>query len=100
MRRHQNYGPVLVVPSATFVTFCPGILGFLASIFPNTLAAYVPDSIPRNPPFCSFVLFTNISPTPFISKSNSLRDSTILMISCISSLEIISAVVPDRKIFF
>ena len=48
----------------------------------------------------SFVSFLIVSLTTFISKHDTLRDSTIFMISSIPSFEIVSAVVPDRKILF
>ena len=54
----------------------------------------------RNPPFCSFTSFRTVSITPFNNKPESSRDLAILMISSISSFDIISAVVfPDPKIF-
>ena len=54
----------------------------------------------RNPSFCSFTSFLIVSLKPFINKPDSSSDLTILMISFISSFEIISVVIPDPKIFF
>ena len=56
-----------------------------ANILANELATSVAAKIPKNPPFCSFTLFSTISQTLFINKPESLRALTILVISCISS---------------
>ena len=82
-----------------------------ANIFPTKLAPNVPYNILRNPPFCSFALFSFFSLTPYNNKPESSRDLTILIMSSISSFDIISVVVllckrwlckrwlPDPKIF-
>ena len=62
-------------------------------------AAKVPNSIPKNPPFCSFASFLVVLLTTFISKPDFSRDLIIFMISFFSSLEIINVAVPDAKIF-
>ena len=36
------------------------ILSHVNNIFPKGLALKVPDNIPKNPPFCSFVSFLNV----------------------------------------
>ena len=49
--------------------------------------------------FVILVLFNYFS-NPFISKSDSLRDLTIFIVSSISSFETINVVVPDLSILF
>ena len=63
-----------------------------ANIFPTKLAPNVPYNILRNPPFCSFALFSFVSLTPYNNKPESSRDLTILIMSSISSFDIINAV--------
>ena len=46
-----------------------------------------------------FASFLFVLLTPFINKANSSKDLIILMISFISSLEIINAILPDPKTF-
>ena len=48
--------------------------------------------------FFTFIL--NCVLTPFSNKSESSRELTILILSCISSFDITIVVVPDAKIFF
>ena len=68
--------------------------------FPNKLVAKVPNNIPRNPPFCSFASLIIVLLRPFINKPDSSSDSTIFIISFISSLKIINVVVlADLNIF-
>ena len=50
--------PTLAVPSPALIT------PLSANIFPKRLAPNVPNSIPRNPPFCSFASFLIVSLTP------------------------------------
>ena len=64
------------------------------------LANNVPNNMPRNPTFYSFVSFSIVSLIPFINKLASSRDLIIIMRSFISSFVIISLVLPDPKIFF
>ena len=71
------------------------ITPFPINALPNILAANVPNNIERNLPFCSFVLFLIVSVIPCISNYDSSSDLTILIISLISSFEIINAVLPD-----
>ena len=69
---------------------------FLVKRFPNKLEPNVPNSILTNLPFCSFASFWTVSVTPFNNKPESSRDFTILIISLISSFDIINlAVFPD-----
>ena len=82
-----------MVPSPALIVPLP------VNRFSNKLAAKVTNNIPRNSPFCYFALFLIVSLTPFINKPDSSRDLTILMISFISSLEIINVAVPDPNIF-
>ena len=82
-----------MVPSPALIVPLP------VNRFSNKLAPTVPNNIPRNSPFCYFAFILIVSPTPFINKPDSLRDLTILMISFISSLEIINVAVPDPNIF-
>ena len=64
--------------------------------FLNKLAPNVHNSILRNPPFCSFASFWTVLVTSFNNKSESSRHFTILIISLISSFDIINvAVFPD-----
>ena len=64
--------------------------------FPSKLSPNVPDSILGNSLFCYFASFLIVSLIPFINNPDSSR--AILMISFISSLEIISVVKPDLNI--
>ena len=54
----------------------------------------------RNPTFCSFASFLIVSLTPTISKLDSSKDFTIIMISFAFLFEIVNAVAPDPKNFF
>ena len=65
--------------------------------FPNKQAPKVPYNILRNPPFCSFASFLIASSTPIISKPDSSRDLTTLMISILSSFKIIYTVLRKAK---
>ena len=62
--------------------------------------------MPRKLLFCSFALFFIVFLTPFINKSDSSRDLTIVIISFVSSFEVIDVVhlvegrMPEPKIFF
>ena len=59
----------------------------------------MPNSILRNPPFCSFALFLIVSLTPSNNNPESSRDLTIFKMSLISSFEIIKIVLwPDPNI--
>ena len=79
-------------------------------IFLNKIAPKIPNNIPKNPPFCSFVSFFIILVIPFHKILESSRALVIFKISFISSLEIMknvvpiadtAAVIPDGdKIFF
>ena len=60
-------------------------------------AANVPSNIGRNPLFCYFASFLTVSLTPLISNPDSATDSTIFIISSISSFEITNPVVCDAK---
>ena len=93
MRQHYKLCPALIVPSSAL------IVPFPVKKFSNKLAPNVPNTILRKPPFCPFASFLIVSLTPFINKPDYSRDLTIFMISFISSLEIINAVVPDPNIF-
>ena len=81
--------PALIMPSPALITPLP------VNALPNILAADVPNNIGRNPTFCSFASFLNVSPISFTSYPNSSSDLTIFIISFISSFEIINAVLPD-----
>ena len=67
--------------------------------FPNKLAPNVPNNILRNQRFSCFASFLIVLLTLFTKNPLSLRDSTIFMISFISSLEIIHVGIPDPNIF-
>ena len=71
----------------------------------------MPNMILRNPPFCSLASFWTVLLTPFNNKPESSRDFTILIMSSISSFDIINVVVlyeaeeeewrqPDPNVFF
>ena len=62
---------------------------------PNKLAANVSNGIGKNPPFCFFHSFLIVLLIPFMSNPDSSRDLTILIVSSISSFEIINAVITD-----
>ena len=59
------------------------------------ISTNVPNSIGKNPLFCSFASFLIVSLIPFTSNHDFSRDLTIFLISSISSFEIAKAVVPD-----
>ena len=63
------------------------------------VAPKVPNSISRNLHFYYFGSFVIVWLRPFISNSDSLIDLIISMVSFISSLEIVSVVLPDPNIF-
>ena len=69
-------------------------------MFPNKVAPKVPDNIPKNPPFSSFVSFLIVLVTPFNKILEYSRAYPIFKMSFISSFEIIKVVVPDPCIFF
>ena len=60
--------PTLTVPSPAIMTPLP------ANIFPNRFVPNVPNSILRNPHFCSFVSFLTISLIPPNNNPESSRD--------------------------
>ena len=78
--------PTLAVPSPALITPLP------ANIFPNRLAPNVPNSILRNPPFCSFASFLIVSQTHSNINPESSRDLSILKMSFVSSFKIIKVV--------
>ena len=67
--------PALTVPSPALITSLP------VNIFPNRLAPNVPNSILRNPTFCSLASFLIVSLTPSDNSPESSRDLTIFKIS-------------------
>ena len=86
---------LLAVVSPVLITPLP------ANIFPNILAANVPNNILRNPPFCAFASFLIVSLTPFNNNPESSKDLTFFKTSCISSFVITKFVLwPDPKIFY
>ena len=56
----------------------------------------VPNNIPRNPNLF-LVTFSFVRVTPFIDKPESWRNLTVFSMFFISSLDIISVVVPEAK---
>ena len=63
---------------AALITPSPALITLLrANIFLNRLAPRVPNTILRNPPFCSFASFLIVSLTPSNNNPESLRDLTI-----------------------
>ena len=69
-------------------------------MFPHKLAPEVPNNVPKNYPFCSFVSFLIVLVTPFSKILESTRAYTVFKISFSSSFEIIKVVVPEPCIFF
>ena len=57
----------------------------------------VPNNALRNPPFCSFTSFWTVSVTPFNNKPELSRDFTILIISSISSFDVINVVLCEAE---
>ena len=57
----------------------------------------MPNMILRNPPFCSLASFWTVLLTPFNNKPESSRDFTILIISSISSVDIINVVLCEAE---
>ena len=60
-----------------------------ANILSYKRAPSIPNNILRNPPFCSLISFPIVS-TPFNNKPETSRDLSILIMSFISSFDIIS----------
>ena len=100
MRPHQKAYPALFFPSPALpLIYLFFLLEFPAGMIPNKLAPNVPNNILRNPSFCYFVLFSIVWVALFINWPESSRYLTIFIISNISSIDIINAVVPDPKNF-
>ena len=76
----------LALPSPALITPLP------ANIFSNRLAPYVPNSILRNHPFCSFASFLIVSLTPSNNNPESPRDLTVFKMSVISSFDVIKVI--------
>ena len=89
MGSHKNISPALTVPSPALITPQP------ANVFPNILAANVPNNVERNRPFCFFVFFLIVLLIYCISYSDFLSNITIFVIPSIPSCKIINGVVPD-----
>ena len=100
--------PVQIISSPAEITSHPCISGLHNNIFPNAIAPNAPNNIPRNLTYCYFASFLIVPLTLFISKPDSSSYLTTLIISSISSFEIVSATVrgaksegcPDTKICF
>ena len=86
--------PALISPSFGFITPFP------TNAFPNILTANVPSYIERNPVFCILTSFLIVSLISCISTLDSSSGLATLLISSISSLEIVNGAVPDPKMFF
>ena len=87
--------PIDSYPSR-FIKYNPSfILDHLFLDIVQPISTNVPDSIGRNPLFCSFALFLIVSLISFTSNHDFSRNLTIFLISSISSFEIAKAVVPD-----
>ena len=69
-------------------------------MFPNKLAPKVPNTIPKNPLFYSFVSFSIVLVLSFNKILESSRAWTIFIMSFISSFQIIKVVLPEPCIFF
>ena len=85
--------PALINPSPALLIPLP------AKILPNKLGLNAPNKILTNSPFYSLASFWIVLLTPFNNKPESSRDLAILIMSSILWFYIISAVVPDPKIF-
>ena len=57
--------PALAIPFPFLFPELALTIPFPAYKFTNKLAPKVPNSIPKNPPFCSFVSFLIVLLTPF-----------------------------------
>ena len=69
-------------------------------MFPNKVASKIPNHIPRNPPFCSFVSFSIVLVIPYNKIIQSSKAWTNFIMSIISSFEIVRVIVPEQCIFF
>ena len=85
---HKTFSSAIIVPLLVLIVPLP-----VRRL--NKLTTNVPNSILRNPPFCSFSSFLIVSLTPFFNNPNSSRDLTIL-----TSLEIIKVAKPEPKHFY
>ena len=81
--------PALISPSFGFITPFP------TNAFPNILTANVPSYIERNPTFCIFTSFLIVSLIFRFSTLDSSIGLAILLISSISSFEIVNGAVSD-----
>ena len=96
MGRHKNISPALTVPSPALIMPSPALITPQpANVFPNILAANVPNNVERNRPFCFFILFLIVLLISCISYSDFLSSITIFVMSSIPSCKIINGVVPD-----
>ena len=60
----------LIVLSPARITASPPLINLLPdSKFPNKIVPNVPNNVPRNPPSCSFTLFSIVSLTPIFKKN-------------------------------
>ena len=83
----------LTVPAPALIVPLP------VNRFPNKLALHVPNNILKNPTFRSSTSFSIVLLKLFINNPYSWSDLTILIISFLSSFEIINFVTPDRNFF-
>ena len=70
-----------------------------AEILPNKIKPIASNEILRNTLICSIASLLIVLLAPFNNNPESSRDLTILIMSSISSFDIISVVVPQSKIF-
>ena len=73
--------PALIVPIPALIIPCPSISNLLANIFPITLAAHVPNNMPKILPFCSIVSFSIASLTLSVNIPDSERALTLFVIT-------------------
>ena len=89
MGQYYKLSPALITPLSALITPFP------VNPFPNIIATNFPNNIGINQYFYSFPSFLVVSLNPFISNPDSSRDSTIFIMSFISSFENDNAVFPD-----
>ena len=92
--------PALTIPFPFLFPEPALAIPFPANKFPNKLPTKLPYNMLKNLRFCSFVSFLIVLVIPFSKMLESSRAGTILLMSFISSFEIIKIVAPEPCIFF
>ena len=74
IRQHQKFWPALILPPAAVITHylgTPAYSPLFAHRFPNKLAHNVPNTMLKNPLFCSLALLLIVLLTSYINKAES-----------------------------